>query len=84
MSRKASLVGLTLFLVAGTVIASAQEKRPLSPPGTASAMVGGTWTAPNKDGERTYSGGKRPNVAACRHRSITTQSTRPRRSRRGQ
>ena len=30
----------------------------MSPPGTASAMVGGKWGAPDKDGERPYTGGK--------------------------
>jgi hypothetical protein len=57
MLRKASLLGISLLL-AGAVIATAQDKKPLSPAGTAATMVGGTWTAPDKDGERTYSGGK--------------------------
>jgi hypothetical protein len=57
MLRKASLLGISLLL-AGAVIASAQDKKPLSPAGTAATMVGGTWSAPDKDGERTYSGGK--------------------------
>ena len=57
MFRKASLLGISLLL-AGAVIASAQDKKPLSPAGTAAAKVGGTWSAPDKDGERAYSGGK--------------------------
>lgn len=57
MIRRASILGISLLL-AGSVIASAQEKKPLSPAGTASTMVGGTWGAPDKDGERAYSGGK--------------------------
>ena len=57
MLRKASLLGISLLL-AGAVIASAQDKKPLSPAGTAATMVGGTWSAPDKDGERAYSGGK--------------------------
>jgi hypothetical protein len=57
MIRKASLLGLSLLL-AGAVIASAQDKKPLSPAGTAAAMVGGKWSAPDKDGDRQYSGGK--------------------------
>ena len=57
MIRKATLLGISLVL-AGAVIASAQDKKPLSPAGTAATMVGGTWGAPDKDGERTYSGGK--------------------------
>ncbi len=57
MIRKATILGISLLL-AGAVIASAQDKKPLSPAGTAATMVGGTWGAPDKDGERTYSGGK--------------------------
>ena len=57
MIRKASILGISLLL-AGAVIASAQDKKPLSPAGTAATMVGGTWGAADKDGERTYSGGK--------------------------
>jgi hypothetical protein len=57
MLRKVSILGITLLL-AGAVAASAQDRKPLSPPGTASAMVGGKWGAPDKDGERQYSGGK--------------------------
>jgi hypothetical protein len=57
MFRKASILGISLLL-AGAVIASAQDKKPLSPAGTTATMVGGTWSAPDKDGERSYSGGK--------------------------
>jgi hypothetical protein len=57
MIRKASILGISLLL-AGAVIASAQDKKPMSPAGTAATMVGGTWAAPDKDGERAYSGGK--------------------------
>ena len=57
MIRKASILGISLLL-AGAAIASAQDKKPLSPAGTAATMVGGTWNAPDKDGERAYSGGK--------------------------
>jgi hypothetical protein len=57
MIRKASILGISLLL-AGAAIASAQDKKPLSPAGTAATMVGGTWGAPDKDGERAYSGGK--------------------------
>ncbi len=65
MIRQASLFGISL-LFAGALIASAQEKKPLSPAGTASTMVGGTWSAPDKDGERAYSGGKWIEVAYSR------------------
>jgi hypothetical protein len=54
------------LLLAGAMIASAQDRKPLSPAGTASTMVGGTWGAPNKDGERSYSGGKWIEVAYSR------------------
>ena len=57
MIRKASSLGLTLLL-AGATLATAQDKKPLSPAGTSATMVGGTWSAPDKDGEKRYSGGK--------------------------
>jgi hypothetical protein len=57
MNRKPALLAVTLLLAASWA-ASAQERKPLSPAGTAATMVGGTWSAPDKDGERKYSGGK--------------------------
>ncbi len=57
MIRKASSLGLTLLL-AGATLATAQDRKPLSPAGTSATMVGGTWSAPDKDGERHYTGGK--------------------------
>jgi hypothetical protein len=57
MVRKASTLGIALLL-AGVLAVTAQDRKPLSPAGTASAMVGGKWGAPDKDGERSYSGGK--------------------------
>jgi DUF2911 family protein len=57
MIRKASLLGISLLLSIAT-FATAQDRKPLSPAGTAATMVGGTWSAPDKDGERQYSGGK--------------------------
>jgi hypothetical protein len=57
MIRKASLLGVSLLL-AIAVFATAQDRKPMSPAGTAATMVGGTWSAPDKDGERKYSGGK--------------------------
>ena len=65
MIRKASILGISLLL-ASSLIATAQEKKPLSPAGTAATMVGGTWSAPDKDGERAYSGGKWIEVAYSR------------------
>jgi hypothetical protein len=57
MIRKASILGISL-LFAGAALMTAQDRKPMSPPGTAATMVGGTWSAPDKDGERQYSGGK--------------------------
>ena len=57
MIRKASILGISLLL-AGAVIASAQEKRAPSPAGTAATVVGATFSAPDKDGERRVTGGK--------------------------
>ncbi|MGH9368062.1 MAG: DUF2911 domain-containing protein [Thermoanaerobaculia bacterium] len=56
VGRKFWISSLALLVCAGTALA--QERRPLSPPGTASVMVGGTWSAPDKDGERRYENGK--------------------------
>jgi hypothetical protein len=57
MRRKVTMLGISL-LCAGAITALAQERRPMSPPGMAETQVGGTWSAPDKDGERRYSGGK--------------------------
>jgi DUF2911 family protein len=65
MFRKASILGIAL-LTAGALAVSAQERKPLSPAGSASAMVGGKWGSPDKDGERQYSGGKWIEVAYSR------------------
>ncbi|MCA1582010.1 MAG: DUF2911 domain-containing protein [Acidobacteria bacterium] len=41
-----------------TSTAAPAVRRPPSPAGTAATQVGGTWSAPDKDGEQRYSGGK--------------------------
>ncbi len=65
MTRSRAVVSvLTILLVASTTFA--QPSRPLSPPGVAAAQVGGKWSEPDKDGERTYSGGKWIEVAYSR------------------
>lgn len=46
----------SLLLCSGLV--AAQDKKPASPRGTAATQVGGTWSAPDKEGERRHSGGK--------------------------
>jgi hypothetical protein len=48
----------TALLVTLTATAVAQDRKPLSGPGYSSTMVGGTWSAPDKDGNRKYDGGK--------------------------
>lgn len=65
MIRKASILGISLLL-AGAALATAQDKKPLSPAGTSATMVGGSWSAPDKDGERRYTGGKWIEVAYSR------------------
>ena len=57
MIRKAFTLGISLLL-AGVTLATAQDRKPLSPAGTSATMVGGSWSAPDKDGERRYTGGK--------------------------
>lgn len=65
MTRKIAILGICL-IVAAASLASAQERKPLSPPGTAATMVGGKWGAPDKDGDREYTGGKWIEVAYAR------------------
>ena len=57
MIRRTLILG-TIVALAAAAVASAQDRKPLSPPGTTSAMVGGTWSAPDKDGNRKYENGK--------------------------
>ena len=57
MVRKSLILGISLLVVVAAM-ATAQDRKPLSPAGTAATMVGVTWGAPDKDGEPTYSGGK--------------------------
>jgi hypothetical protein len=58
MTIKKSLC-VALAFAAVTVSSIAQEqRRPLSPPGTAATQVGGKWSAPDADGARRYTGGK--------------------------
>ncbi len=49
---------LASLACASLALAQDAPRRPLSPPGVAATMVGGTWGAPDKDGERRYTGGK--------------------------
>jgi hypothetical protein len=49
------------FLVSSLLAAGpgfAQERKPASPAGTAATQVGGKWSTPNKEGERSLEGGK--------------------------
>jgi Protein of unknown function (DUF2911) len=53
------IVSVCVALAALAAASFAQEtRRPLSPVGVAATQVGGKWSAPDKDGERTYTGGK--------------------------
>jgi hypothetical protein len=58
MTRKILCAAAALVAFAAWSVAQQEERRPLSPTGTAATQVGGKWSAPDKDGERTYSGGK--------------------------
>ena len=57
VGRKLGTAALAILACAGLALAQEQRRAP-SPPGTASTMVGGTWSAPDKEGERRYEGGK--------------------------
>jgi hypothetical protein len=52
-----TILGLALATLAAAAWAQ-QQTRPLSPPGTASTQVGGSWTAGAGGGAPQYSGGK--------------------------
>jgi hypothetical protein len=43
MIRKASLLGISLLLAAATIATAQDDKKPLSPGGSAATMVGGKW-----------------------------------------
>jgi hypothetical protein len=47
-----------LVMLVGASLALAQQRKPLSPPGSAATQVGGGWSEPDKEGDRRYSGGK--------------------------
>jgi hypothetical protein len=49
--------GVALAAIAASSFAQ-EQRRPLSPAGTAATQVGGKWSEPDKNGERTYTGGK--------------------------
>ena len=53
------------LLLAGPTFAQEQRKAP-SPAGTAATQVGGKWSAPDKEGERRYEGGKWVEVSYSR------------------
>ncbi|MGH9316326.1 MAG: DUF2911 domain-containing protein [Thermoanaerobaculia bacterium] len=55
LSKSATLF-FSVLLCAGLV--AAQDKKPASPRGTAATQVGGSWSAPDKEGERRHTGGK--------------------------
>ena len=51
------LTVVALLILCASVFTSAQQERPLSPPGTATAMVGGEWVK-DAAGATVYQGGK--------------------------
>lgn len=57
MIKRILCFGVALAAVAASSLAQ-EQRRPLSPGGTAATQVGGKWSEPDKNGERTYSGGK--------------------------
>ena len=57
MKRIASALSVATVLGLSAATLFAQQDRPLSPPGTATAMVGGTWTKDAR-GNAAYEGGK--------------------------
>lgn len=56
--RLSKTVTLAFIGVIAASLAAAQDRRPPSPAGTAATQVGGKWSAPDKEGERRYEGGK--------------------------
>ena len=54
MTRSATAA---ILILSASVLTSAQQERPLSPPGTATAMVGGEWVK-DAAGAPVYQGGK--------------------------
>lgn len=57
MIKRLMCFGVALAAIAAASFAQ-EQRRPLSPAGTAATQVGGKWSEPDKNGERTYSGGK--------------------------
>lgn len=57
MRLRRSFGALLLSLLA-VPLATAQERKPASPGGTAATQVGGKWSAPDSNGERSLEGGK--------------------------
>jgi hypothetical protein len=55
--KRLILLFLLVIFATSIVSLSAQQSRPLSPPGTATTIVGGQWTK-NAQGTPTYEGGK--------------------------
>ena len=65
MIKRLVCIGIAIAAVAASSLAQ-ETRRPLSPAGTASTQVGGKWSAPNAEGERSYSGGKWIEIAYSR------------------
>jgi hypothetical protein len=54
--RKPLAFSVSMLLAAS--LGFAQERKPASPSGTAATQIGGKWSTPNKEGERSLEGGK--------------------------
>ena len=65
MIKRFVCIGIGIAAVAASSLAQ-ETRRPLSPAGTASTQVAGKWSAPNAEGERSYSGGKWIEIAYSR------------------
>lgn len=59
------ILATAALTLAAAALVSAQQERPLSPPGTATAMVGGEWVS-SPEGTTTYRDGKWIEVAYSR------------------
>lgn len=57
MIKRFMCFGVALAAIAALSFAQ-EQRRPLSPAGTAATQVGGKWSEPDKNGERSYSAGK--------------------------
>ncbi len=65
-TKASATPGMSTTPAAAAAAAPAAARRAPSPGGTAATQVGGTWSAPDKDGDRRYEGGKWIEIAYSR------------------